>query len=1523
MSTIDLGNLSAGERRALLAERLRQPRRRHRYPASFSQQRLWFLEQLAPGGAYHIPGAVRIRGPVDVAVWQRGCNEIVRRHEALRTTFEEADGQPVQVVTEGGQPEFTVVDCAHLRGPQGDPGIQHLAREEFARPFDLRTGPLLRVRLLRLDPQEHVLLLTMHHIAADLWSMSVVIAELVSLYGAFRAGRDPELSELPIRYADYAVWQRKRFDGDALAADLEYWKRTLADAPPTLELPTDRPRPAVQSARGASCRFELPDSVLTELKTLAQHEGATPFMALLAAFQAFLSRYSRETDIIVGVPVANRERSEIERVVGFFVNTLPLRTDLSGNPTFRELLARVRQRCLGGYAHQELPFERLVEELQPRRDLSRSPIFQVSFVFQNITMPELDVAGVQLEYLDVESSTARFDLELQVFERSHQMRGWLEYNSDLFDRATVERLSRHLQSLVANLVAAPDQPVGRVPMLTPEEERRLSRAWNPERREWPGPLLAHRRFEHQAARAPSAPALVSAGHTLGYGDLDRRANRLAHRLKRLGVGPDVLVGICLDRTPEMVVALLAVLKAGGAYVPLDPGFPADRIAFMLADSGLAILLTQRRVLERLPATDARTLCLDALGDQLDAEPGEAPDGAVGAQDLAYVIYTSGSTGRPKGVQITHGALGNFLHSMRERPGIDAADTLLAVTTLSFDIAMLELLLPLAEGARVVLASRETAADADRLVELATTSGATMMQATPATWRMMLDAGWLGGPGFRALTGGEALPEELAQRLLATGVTLWNMYGPTETTIWSSVARVGPGPITIGEPIANTELHVMDGPGQLSPLGVPGELHIGGAGLARGYLGRPELTAERFPRGPFGDPGDRLYRTGDLVRRRSDGSIEFLGRLDHQVKLRGFRIELGEIESVLERQATVNQAVATVREDAPGDQRLVAYIVADAAADPAGDPQDAARAWPEHLDQWGRVWDAAYAEAAVSVDPTFDIRGWNSSYTGQPVPAAQMREWVDRTVELVLGTTPRSVLDVGCGTGLVLFPVAAHCERYWGTDVSAVALRRVRHEVGVRGRALGQVELFECAADRLDQLPDQRFDTVVLNSVVQYFPDEEYLLRAIGGALRRLTPGGSLLLGDLRSLPLLECFQASVQLARADPDLPAQRLLHRVHSQLADEEELVVDPGFFTALPARFAEIAEVRVLPKRGSADNEVTNFRYDVLLTVGPASQPPAECRWLDWGEQRFTVPALRTVLAGQRPQLLAIRDVPNARLCQYTQLPWLLAGAAGSVAEVRRDLAAISARDAADPEELRRLGEETGYLIDLDWSGHGPDGAFDLIARRRDERGQALSPLPRAAAPPPEERPWSAYVNGTERRRTRRLTPPLRAALGAELPDYMVPSLFVFLDTLPLTPNGKVDRKALPAPDSSRRELRATYVAPRTAVEAVVAGIWAEILGVDRVGVDDDFFALGGHSLLSTRIVSRVRDAFQTDVPLQKVFSEPTVAGLARTLLDISGDREAIEKTAQLLVELSALSDDQVTQALSTADATAETGS
>ena len=898
-------------------------------PLSFAQQRLLFLDQFEPNSAlYNMSTALQVSGPLNVEALQESFNTIVSRHEVLRTTFTIVDGVPVQVIAHNRLAELNMIDLSHVSAAEREGEVLRLVKAEGSRPFNLSSDLMLRATLLNLEPTEHILLIVLHHIASDGWSIGVLSRELTALYETFSTGKSSSLPELPIQYADYAVGQRQWLQGKVLEAQLFYWKKQLQGVP-VLQLPTDRPRPAIQTFRGARRSLMLPKTLSDELKVLSRKQGVTLFMTLLAAFQTLLHRYSGQEDIVVGSPIAGRTRSAVEGLIGFFVNTLVLRTTLSGNPSFRELMARVREVALDAYDHQDLPFEALVEKLNPDRDLSHSPLFQVMFALQNVPTSTLELLGLTVSFVKVDSRTAKLDLSLFMVEAADSLTASLEYNIDLFEEATISRMLVHFQTLLEGIAADPDRRLSGLPILTDAEKQQLLVQWNDAKSNYPKDKCIHELFEAQVDRSPNAVAVVFEDKQLTYRELNRRANQLAHHLRNLGVGPEALVGLCVERSLEMVVALLGILKSGGAYVPLDPTYPSERLAFMLADAQVSVLLTQQQLVEKLSAHRAPLVCLEAEWTGLAGESQDNPVSSVAAANLAYVIYTSGSTGKPKGVQITHRALVNFLHSMRQRPGLTSQDTLLAVTTISFDIAGLELYLPLTVGARVVMVRREVAADGRELSEKLSSSGATVMQATPATWRLVLEAGWQGSRQVKILCGGEALPRELANQLLDRGASLWNLYGPTETTVWSAVYAVesSGGTVFVGRPIANTQIYILDRYRQPVPVGVPGELYIGGDGVARGYVSRPELTEEKFIPNPFSDEqGVRLYKTGDLARYLPDGNIEFLGRVDHQVKIRGFRIELGEIEAVLSQHATVREAVVVAREDVPGEKRLVVYVV---------------------------------------------------------------------------------------------------------------------------------------------------------------------------------------------------------------------------------------------------------------------------------------------------------------------------------------------------------------------------------------------------------------------------------------------------------------------------------------------------------------------------------------------------------------------------------------------------------------------
>lgn len=897
-------------------------------PLSSGQERLWFLDQLGQGGAaYNLPGAWRLRGPLDAAVLERSLGQVVDRHEALRTSIATEDGRPFQLIDPQGSAVLSLVDLRELPESDRQARVLELAAEEARRPFDLARGPLLRASLYRLGELEHVFLAVVHHIVFDGWSWGLFLRELSLSYEAFVQGRTPSLPPLAVQYADFAHWQRQRFQDPAMQAQLEYWKRQLAGSPPLVQLPLDRPRPPVQTFRGSNHCVALPRSLSESLAALSRREGCSLFMTMLAAFDVFVHRHAAVDDVVVGVPIANRTRLEIESLIGLFINTLVMRTDLSGNPSFRQLLGRAREVALEAYAHQDLPFERLVEELHPERDLSFNPLFQVMFDFQNAPRQPLAFEGIEAVPLGIETDSSMFDLTLYLEEDAQGISARFEYNTDLFTAATIERMAARFLTLLEGIAADPESRIADLPMLPQAERQRIVVEWNRTQAEYPRQACLHELVEAQAERTPEATAVVHGSGRLTYRELNGRANQLAHRLRGHRVGPEFLVGVCVERSLEMLVAVLAVLKAGGAYVPLDPSFPAARLSMILEDAGLKVLVTQPEVQGRLPSGSARVLYVE--DPETARESRENPASAVRSDNLAYVMFTSGSTGRPKGVQVPHRAVVNLLESMGRAPGLAAEDVLVAVTTLSFDIAGLELFLPLARGARVVVAGRDDVVDGRRLAELLEASGATVMQATPATWRMLLDSGWEGRKGMKILCGGEALPTELAAELLPRCSSLWNMYGPTETTIWSTTARVlsAEGPVSIGAPIANTQVYVLDATMQPVPIGVAGELYIGGDGLARGYLNRPDLTAERFVENPFGSgDGSRLYRTGDQCRWREDGTLEHLGRLDTQVKVRGYRIELGDIEATLGSHPAVKECAAVVKDGSAGGGRLVAYAV---------------------------------------------------------------------------------------------------------------------------------------------------------------------------------------------------------------------------------------------------------------------------------------------------------------------------------------------------------------------------------------------------------------------------------------------------------------------------------------------------------------------------------------------------------------------------------------------------------------------
>jgi amino acid adenylation domain-containing protein len=905
------------------------------FPLSFAQQRLWFLDRLEPGNAfYNVPAALRLQGPLDVGALHRSLSEIMRRHEILRSAIVD-DGEFARLRVVQAQPlDLPLINLDAVAPEQREHEMLKLVEQEIRRPFDLSTGPLVRARLLRIGEREHVFVLAMHHIVSDGWSIGVFVRELATLYDAFSNGLASPLPELAIQYSDFTRWQRKRLVDGALATQLDYWKQQIDGAAPMLQLPTDRPRLAIQTYRGAHYRTKFSEALTEDLEALCQREGVTLFMALLAAFKSVLFRYAGQASICVGCPIANRNRAETESLIGFFVNTLPIRTDLTGDPSFREMLARVRRGAMGAFEHQDLPFEKLVEELRPERRLSHTPLFQVAFVLQNIPMPPLALANLALTLLEVDCGTSKFDLTLQVTRGKQGLEIDLEYSTDLFEAETMARLVGHLEVLLRAVIDDADLRLGEFPLLG-EAERREICSWNATQVSFPGPMLLHSLFERQVDRTPEAVALEFDGRAVSYAELDRRATRAAHHLRRVGVVPDRLVGIHAERSVAMVVCLLGVLKAGGAYLPLDPTYPRDRLTLMASDPSVSVVMTQSHLSCSLPATSATLVSVDHDGFCFDAESSERLVVDIDPDNLAYAIYTSGSTGKPKAALNSHRGICNRLLWMQDAYRLTDADRVLQKTPLSFDVSVWEVFWPLITGARLVVARPEGHQDAAYLVELVARQRVTVIHFVPSMLRAFLNE-----PGLERCDGlrtvicsGEALGVDLRDSFFKRiPARLHNLYGPTEAAIDVTAGECTPHgsghTVPIGLPIANVRIHLLDAGMQMVPFGVVGELYIAGVAVGRGYLSRPGATAERFVPDPFGDvSGSRMYRTGDLARRQPDGSLEFLGRVDFQVKIRGFRIELGEIESVLAQHPDVSEAVVVARGNAPDNMRLVAYWVA--------------------------------------------------------------------------------------------------------------------------------------------------------------------------------------------------------------------------------------------------------------------------------------------------------------------------------------------------------------------------------------------------------------------------------------------------------------------------------------------------------------------------------------------------------------------------------------------------------------------
>ncbi|TWT37768.1 Chondramide synthase cmdD [Posidoniimonas corsicana] len=1413
---------------------------------SFAERRLWLLDKLEPNHPfYNMPLAARVTGPLDRDAFAAALQTLCARHETLRYAYRIRDGLPERRVADRVDIEPEYIDASALAA---DPAaLADRLRSEASVPFDLSCPPLLRCVVLELAADQRVVLLVMHHIVSDGWSMWVMLNELAAGYEAARAGT-PGLPPLSIQYSDYAAWQRDSLTDQQRERLVGHWCDKLSDAPPMLELPADHPRQAVQDFDGAVHEFRLPADVGQGLQAVADQQNATPFMVLMAAYQAWLSRYTGQQDLLVGTVVANRSRSELERLIGFFVNTLAIRGDLSADPSFGELVAQTRAASLEAYAHQELPFDQLIEAVTPERDQSHAALFQTALVVQN---PPRDFAagdGLTIEPMLVDNGTAKYDLTLFFWQDDRGWAGQIEYRTSLFESATIARYAASFQTLLADAVRRPAAAVSDLAVVDPAQTELLT-SFNRSDRTFDGPLLAHELFKQTAVANPKATAIRCAGVELSWGELQAQVALAAAGLQELGVTPGDPVVVCVDRGVDSVVAMLAVMSAGGVYVPVDPQTAEHRLDFVTADSGARLVIAGAADPEAAPQQIGVSALLE-----LGAGRGVA-DAKVSPDDLAYIIYTSGSTGTPKGVQVRHRSFVNFMRAQAELLGITPADRMLHAMSPSFDGGLSESFLPLVTGATMVIAPRDTVLDPAALIRLLRDERVTVAKFPPALLATLAPESL---PELKTIsTGGDTLTTELARRWLP-GRRVLNGYGPTEATVGVTMHEIREplaGLPPIGRPMANMRAYVVDDQLRQTPVGVAGEICIGGAGVAVGYVNRPEETAARFVRDPIADDGSRMYRTGDIGRWRADGELEFLGRVDDQVQLRGYRVEPSEVAAALERLPQVDQAFVAVKPDARGEQRLVAYVT------PAAGAQAADEGESNHVAAWQSLMDGSHRAAGALRDTEFDTTGWISTYTGRPIDKDQMRAWAESAAERILAHGPNRVLEIGCGTGLILLQVAPRCDFYYGTDFLERSLTQLQHVVDDRGLT-DRVRLQQLTADRIGDLAGQSFDTVVLNSVAQYFPSSDYLKSVIRQAADLIAPGGRMFLGDLRNLRLHEAFAASVEIARADHRVSRRELLGRIEAQLRREEELLIDPALFELLPAELPRLSRVQIELKPGNADNELTRFRYDVTLrfdeTQDAAEPPFASAPTLDQAAAQLQ----------ESPPALVIDGVSNARVASDTDA-WRELQLDAGAADANQLKAMRSAPvDAPTPDAWRELGRRHGYQAEIRW-GAEPD----QLQVRYTRPGVAI-------ADPPAAAPTRLTNEPMQQKLLARLAPELRAGLAKELPQYMLPSSFVVVDQFPRTVNGKIDRDALPPPPSGRPAWATGYVAPRDEHERLVAEVWEQLLGVSPVGAEDDFFDLGGHSMLAVQVMAEIEARSGVAPPLAALFQEPTVENLARLL-------------------------------------------
>lgn len=1420
--------------------------------------------------AYNESVSLDLEGNFHADYFTEAIAEVVSRHETLRSTVS-ANGETLIIYKYLSTP-VPLEDISADPDQKGT--LRQFIADEMQHEFDLQEGPLFRCFLHKLSETRHLFTLVKHHVIADGWSTGVILEELSKLYNAKVKGVSLVLAEAP-QISQYAAEMAAFEQSKEYQQTKKYWLDMYRDSVPVLDLPTDYPRPARRTYKADRHDHHLSLELVEQVKKMGAKSGSSLVNTLLSAFEIFLSLQTNQQDIVVGLPAAGQAATGNFGLAGHCVNLLPIRSLIDPHLSFSDYLKKRKAAFFDAYDHQQFTFGELVKSLNIKRDPSRIPLVPVVF---NIDMG-MDNAVVfdHLTYQLISNPRAYETFEIFLNATGSKSSFVLEwsYNTQLFKPETIEKMAAEFELLLETLVGNSAVTLKELSAKNTAVWIAQLESWNATKASYPKDSTLTALIDLTAGAYPAKVALVYRNESLTYARLTELSNQLAACLIAKGVSHGDIIGLAADRSVEMVVSLLGILKAGAVYLPLDPEYPQERIEYMLTDSGAKILLLSKAYSGRFQSGAAEVV-IEEIWPDLDLYSAGVPAVNGKGTDLAYVLYTSGSTGKPKGVEIMHYNLVNFLISMQSAPGITAEDRLLAITTISFDIAGLELYLPLITGAELVICDQETARDGRLLLELIEKQEITMMQATPSTWRMMIDSGWQKRYPLKVLCGGEAFPAELAAELLNLSAELWNMYGPTETTIWSTVKQIkaGEGVITIGRPINNTQVYILDTAHHLVAPGATGEIFIGGDGLAAGYLNQPELTKDRFIPNPFSTvPGAVLYTTGDLGKFTANGEILCLGRADQQVKIRGHRIELGEIETLLSQQEGIKQSVVIAREDNPGDKRLVGYVILS--------KEETKEIVPSWKDRWDTIYDMAAKSGQDQELSEQKIDGilleqWQDSEK----LVQQAAEWLHVSAERIKCLHAPDILEIGSGGGQLMFELAPFAASYLATDYAATAIDKLREKLDAQPGKWDHVSVRTSAADDFSTLSAASFDLVVIHSVAQYFPDTAYFLKVIEGSIKTIKDGGCLFIGDMQGKNSLEMYHAMDYLSHAKNEITLAEFSEVVQNRVRIEDEFVADPSFFYLLPQLIPAITGVDVQLREGHLQNETTKYHYDVWIYVNSAHEVMQPGLSLDWEDARM-LDNLSAQLKAPGTGAVTVTNIPNSRTTEdHALLQWMRSAPADSTAgQVKAELESIE--KGIDPDLFWQLGRESGHHTYVRWTTDGTDGNFEVVFIR-DKYPLVLPPNPLAAAVTHAKSHDFARIplSANELYLPKSVTDGWKKSLHQQLPDYMVPADYVALKSFPLTPNHKIDKKALPKPQMRIGSSGTSQHLPQNEQEQFVSSIWSAVLGIENIDTQDDFFELGGHSLLAVKVMSAIEKETGKRLPLATLFDHSTIEKLAKKL-------------------------------------------